>query len=140
MEKRADGADASVLIFSLCCANFLAVNGKIAKTLDFSTVLFFAQNLRLCYFYTLFHLWLELFGIVLNCLELLKSYKWVDWTDWTDWTGPAEKPSPLKAPAVLKIDVYFAFQAILSILFFMKKVHFLVFLRFGLVNPWQIQF
>ena len=42
MEKRADGADASVLIFSLCCANFLAVNGKIAKTFDFSTVLFFA--------------------------------------------------------------------------------------------------
>ena len=41
MEKRADGADASVLIFSLCCANFLAVNGKIAKTFDFSTVLFF---------------------------------------------------------------------------------------------------
>ena len=58
MEKRADGADASVLIFSLCCANFLAVNGKIAKTFDFSTVLFFAENLRLCYFYTLFHLWL----------------------------------------------------------------------------------
>ena len=42
MEKRADSADASVLIFSLCCANFLAVNGKIAKTFDFSTVLFFA--------------------------------------------------------------------------------------------------
>ena len=42
MEKRADGADASVLIFSLCCANFLAVNGKIAKTFDVSTLLFFA--------------------------------------------------------------------------------------------------
>ena len=28
MEKRADGADASVLILSLCCANFLAVNGQ----------------------------------------------------------------------------------------------------------------
>ena len=42
MEKRADGVDASVLIFSLCCANFLAVNGKKAKTFDFSTVLFFA--------------------------------------------------------------------------------------------------
>ena len=28
MEKHADGADASVLIFSLCCANFLAVNGQ----------------------------------------------------------------------------------------------------------------
>ena len=25
MEKRADGADASVLFFILCCANFLAV-------------------------------------------------------------------------------------------------------------------
>jgi len=52
-------ATASVLIFSLCCANFLAVNGKIAKTFDFSNVLFFALNLRLCYFYTLFHLCLE---------------------------------------------------------------------------------
>ena len=28
MEKHADGADASVLIFSLCCANFLDVNGQ----------------------------------------------------------------------------------------------------------------
>ena len=28
MEKRADGANASVLIFSSCCANFLAVSAK----------------------------------------------------------------------------------------------------------------
>ena len=46
--------------------------------------------------------WLELFGIVLNCLELLKSYKWTGWTG-LDWMDPAEKPSPLRAPAVLKI-------------------------------------
>ena len=29
MEKRADGADASVLFFLLCCANFLAVYAQI---------------------------------------------------------------------------------------------------------------
>ena len=28
--------------------------------------------------------------------------KWVDWTDF-DWMDPAEKPSPHRAPAVLKI-------------------------------------
>ena len=39
MEKRADGADASVLFFFLCCANFLAVCALIAKTFDISTVL-----------------------------------------------------------------------------------------------------
>ena len=40
---------------------------------------------------------MELFGIVLNCLELLKSYKWIGWTG----LDSAEKPSPLRAPAVL---------------------------------------
>ena len=45
---------------------------------------------------------MELFGIVLNCLELLKSYKWTGWMDgWMDWILLAEKPSPLRAPAVL---------------------------------------
>ena len=33
MEKRADGADASVLFFLHSCANFLAVNAQIDKTL-----------------------------------------------------------------------------------------------------------
>ena len=42
MEKRADGADASVLIFSPCCANFLAVTRKIANFANFAIVLFFA--------------------------------------------------------------------------------------------------
>ena len=45
---------------------------------------------------------MELFGIVLNCLELLKSYKWMDWMDGLDGLDPAEKPSPLRATAVLK--------------------------------------
>ena len=30
---------------------------------------------------------MELFGIVLNCLELLRSYKWVDWIGWTGLDG-----------------------------------------------------
>ena len=39
MEKRADGADASVLFFLLGCANFLAVYAQIRKT---------SQELRNC--------------------------------------------------------------------------------------------
>ena len=42
MEKRADGADASVLIFPCAVLIFWLLMGKIAKTFDFSIVLFVA--------------------------------------------------------------------------------------------------
>ena len=42
MEKRADGADASVLIFPRAVLIFWLLVRKIAKTFDNSTVLFFA--------------------------------------------------------------------------------------------------
>ena len=69
---------------------------------------------------------LKLFGIVLNCLKLLKSYKWMDWIglDWMDWMDPVEKPSPLRAPAVLiKAEVDFGIFLTMILLISLSLAH-----------------